>query len=75
MGIPFNDMVTQQCSGHLKMQSASGKGPERTAYIAADNIDRPPLGNIVSSVQVLLAGAPQLELEFAFNGANGWLEF
>ena len=65
MGIPFIDMVTQQCGGHLELQSASGKGTELTAYFAADNIDRPPLGDIVSSVQVLLAGAPQLELEFA----------
>ena len=75
MGIPFIDMVTQQCGGHLELQSALGKGTELTAYFAADNIDRPPLGDIVSSVQVLLAGAPQLELEFAYNGAKGSLVF
>lgn len=56
MGIPFIDMVTQQCGGHLELQSALGKGTELTAYFVADNIDRPPLGDIVSSVQVLLAG-------------------
>ena len=75
MGIPFIDMVTQQCGGHLELQSAPWKGTELTAYFAADNIDRPPLGDVVSSVQVLLAGAPQLELEFAYNGANGALVF
>lgn len=75
MGIPFIDMVTQQCGGHLELQSAPGKGTELTAYFAADNIDRPPLGDIVSSVQVLLAGAPQLELIFAYNGAKGSLVF
>ena len=42
MGIPFIDMVTQQCGGHLELQSAPGKGTELTAYFAADNIDRPP---------------------------------
>ena len=41
MGIPFIDMVTQQCGGHLELQSAPGKGTELTAYFAADNIDRP----------------------------------
>jgi hypothetical protein len=75
MGIPFIDMVAQQCGGHLELQSAPGKGTELAAYFAADNIDRPPLGDIVSSVQVLLAGAPRLDLEFAYNGAKGSLVF
>lgn len=33
MGIPFIDMVTQQCGGQLELQSAPGKGTELTAYL------------------------------------------
>ncbi len=50
MGIPFIDMVTQQCGGHLEISSQKGSGTVLTAYFAKDNIDRPPLGEIVASI-------------------------
>ncbi len=75
MGIPFMDMVTQQCGGHLEIKSAPGKGTELAAYFARDNIDRPPLGDIVSSICVLLAGAPQADVLFTYTGAGGQMVF
>ena len=66
MGIPFMDMVTKQCGGHLLIQSRKGKGTVVEAAFAKDNIDRPPLGDIVSSIKVLLVGTPYLELKFIY---------
>lgn len=75
MGIAFIDMQTQQCGGHLDIISAPGEGTELAAYFAADNIDRPPLGDLVGSILVLLAGAPQLELDLYYCGARGRMHF
>lgn len=73
MGIPFMDMVTKQCGGHLQIKSCKGKGTVVEAAFEKDNIDRPPLGDIVSSIKVLLVGAPYLELKFTYKiGALGF---
>ncbi len=66
MGIPFIDMVTRQCGGHLDITSVKGSGTVLKAYFEKDNIDRPPLGNIAKSIKVLLAGAPWLDLIFSY---------
>lgn len=71
LGIPFMDMVTQQCGGRLDIASEPCKGTELAAYFAADNIDRPPLGDLADSIAVLLAGAPQIELRFKYSCAGG----
>lgn len=73
MGIPFIDMVAQQCGGHLDIKSIEDEGTVIKAYFAKDNIDRPPLGNIVESIKVLLVGAPWLDVIFTYkNGAKAF---
>jgi hypothetical protein len=73
MGIPFIDMVCQQCGGHLDINSVEEEGTTIKAYFAKDNIDRPPLGNIVESIKVLLVGAPWLDVVFTYqNGDKGF---
>lgn len=66
MGIPFIDMVSQQCGGHLDIKSVEDEGTIIKAYFVKDNIDRPPLGDIVESIKVLLVGAPWLDLIFTY---------
>lgn len=73
MGIPFIDMVSQQCGGHLDIKSVEGEGTLIKAYFTKDNIDMPPLGDIVESIKVLLVGAPWLDVVFIYR--NGAKEF
>ncbi len=75
MGIPFIDMVAQQCEGRLDLQSTLGKGTIIKAYFAKDNIDRPPLGNIVETIKVLLVGAPQIDLLFTYAKGEEKMQF
>lgn len=75
MGIPFMDMVTQQCGGHLDIISQVGKGTEVAAYFEAGNIDISPLGNIVESIKVLLVGAPYIDLDFSYICQGGVMSF
>lgn len=75
MGIPFIDMVTQQCGGHLDISSVKGQGTLIEAYFAKDNIDRPPLGNIIETIKVLLAGAPWIDLIFTYQQGSASITF
>ncbi len=71
MGIPFMDMVTAQCGGSFDIKSEPGKGTVVKATFKADNIDRPPLGDIAGSIAVLLAGAPGVGLVFTYSAEGG----
>lgn len=53
MGIPFMDMVTSQCGGYFDIKSQPGEGTVVKAAFKADNIDRPPLGDIAGSIAAL----------------------
>lgn len=75
MGIPFMDMVTAQCGGYFDIKSAPGEGTTVKAAFKADNIDRPPLGDIAGSIAVLLAGAPGLNLVFTYSADSGSFVF
>lgn len=75
MGIPFMDMVTAQCGGYFDIKSAPGEGTTVKAAFKADNIDRPPLGDIAGSIAVLLAGAPGLNLIFTYAASGGCFVF
>ncbi|WP_405381690.1 ATP-binding protein [Phascolarctobacterium sp.] len=75
LGIPFVDMVTQQCDGHLNIKSTLGKGTEVAAYFAAGHLDIPPMGDLGSSVAVLLAGAPNINLRFDYTSPAGSFVF
>lgn len=75
MGIPFLDMVTQQCGGYLNITSNVGQGTSIEAYFKADNIDRPPLGNLIDSLRVLLVGIlNDVDIEFIYtNGSKSMI--
>ncbi len=75
MGIPFIDMITKQCGGYLRIESCPGKGTSIEAAFEKENIDRPPLGDIASSLKVLLVGNPSVELKFSYKIADCYFEF
>lgn len=62
LGIPLVDMASQQSGGELIITSKVGKGTFLKATFLKDNIDRPPLGNIVETIKVILVGNPKLHL-------------
>lgn len=73
LGIPFIDMMTQQCGGYLNLTSKEGQGTLLEAAFAKDNIDRPPLGDLPSTMKVLLVGAPTLDFTLTYKqGEDGF---
>lgn len=60
LGLPFLKQSAELCGGSLSLDSVPGEGTTLVAVFAYDCIDRPPLGNIPSTLVTLLAGAPNV---------------
>ena len=58
LGLPFLKQSAELCGGFLRLDSEPGKGTTLEAAFALDAIDRPPMGNIPSTLVTLLAGSP-----------------
>lgn len=60
LGIPFLRQSAELCEGEFKLESTLGEGTSVLATFRYDSIDRPPLGDIPSSVMTLLVEAPRI---------------
>ena len=54
MGIPLFKMAAEQTGGGLEIKSELGVGTEVRAYFKTDSVDFTPLGDIASTVQMLI---------------------
>lgn len=55
MGIPFLNDTCEMCGGYLNIESEVGVGTKVKAVMEYDSIDRPPLGDIASTLLNLFA--------------------
>ncbi len=54
MGIPLFKMAAEQTGGRLEIKSELGVGTEVRAYFMTDSVDFTPLGDVASTVQMLI---------------------
>lgn len=54
MGIPLFKMAAEQTGGKLEIKSELGVGTEVRAYFKTDSVDFTPLGDVASTVQMLI---------------------
>lgn len=64
LGIPLLAAAARACEGDLEVASRRGEGTTVTARIRASHVDRQPLGNMAATLVTLMAGAPEVELEY-----------
>ena len=70
MGIPLFKLAAEQTGGNLTIESVSvedspdAHGTSLTATFRTDSIDFAPLGNIVSTVCVIIQGHPEIDYSF-----------
>lgn len=62
LGIPFFQMAAELSRGSVTLHSAPGAGTSVTGRFVRSHIDRPPLGDVDATLQVLLLGSPRLDL-------------
>jgi hypothetical protein len=64
MGLALLAEATRAAGGELRLQSKPGEGTSVCASFRHGHIDRAPLGDLETTLMVLLAGHPELRIRF-----------
>ena len=72
MGLPLLKMAAEQTGGSLSITSTLGEGTEVEALFVKDHIDCPPLGDMASTVSMLMGAVPaECDLRYVYSTAAG----
>ncbi len=74
MGIPLLAEAARAAGGRLGIESSPGKGSRICAEFRYHHIDRAPVGDIETTLMVLLAGHPDLVIRFTHSVAGETFE-
>jgi hypothetical protein len=66
LGLPMLKETAEQAGGSLAVASAPGKGTEVRARMVLDHIDRPPLGDLNETLQIVIAAHPGVIFDIAY---------
>ena len=64
LGLPLMKMEAQMSGGDLTIESEVGVGTTVKTWFDPNNIDMPPLGDLVSSIITLIQGSPEIDFVF-----------
>lgn len=64
LGIPLLNDNCQLCEGYLDISSEVGKGTVLKSMMAYDHIDRPPMGDIASTMSGLISSNEDIEFNY-----------
>lgn len=72
LGIPFIEQTCQMCGGKLEIKSRERVGTYVKASMEYNNIDRPPLGDICSTIQAIIVSNPNIDFIYThfYNNKN-----
>ena len=74
MGLPLLKMAAEQTGGELRISSSTEKGNSGTSLSATfdtKSIDCMPLGDIISTICILIAGSPEVDFVFTDTRPKG----
>jgi hypothetical protein len=66
LGLPMLRETAEQAGGSLVVTSALGKGTKVLARMVLDHIDRPPLGDINETLQIVITTNPGVIFDIAY---------
>ena len=75
LGIPLFQAAAQAAGGDLTIESELGKGTVVRAMFEYSNIDRQPLGDMASTILLLVQGNPQVDFVYRHRTDLGQFEF
>ncbi|MCS7233702.1 MAG: ATP-binding protein [Synergistetes bacterium] len=61
LGLPIFAQVAEGCGGSLTIDSEKGKGTKVTVQMKLNHIDRPPLGDLSSTILTIIAGHADID--------------
>ena len=74
LGLPLFAAMVKRCAGEFKITSTPDKGTKIAALMALKHWDKPPLGDMASSLVTLIAGNPGVDFVYQHRrGANEYL--
>jgi anti-sigma regulatory factor (Ser/Thr protein kinase) len=66
LGIPLLAQAAEECNGKFSIESEVGKGTVITAEFQHSHVDIKPLGDIGSTMTVLIGGHPEIDFLFSY---------
>ncbi|MBR4342926.1 MAG: ATP-binding protein [Lachnospiraceae bacterium] len=67
LGVPFFKMAAESTGGSFEILSEQGKGTKVTSVFVLSSIDRMPLGDMVSTVHMLITQNGKMDLVYRYN--------
>ena len=64
LGIPLLNDTCKNCNGNLSILSKIGRGTKVLAQMQLSHIDRPPMGNLVSTIVTLMTSEDGIEYDY-----------
>ena len=64
LGVPFFKMAAEMAEGEFSIRSKLGEGTTTTATFRLSHIDRMPLGDIASTMQMLICSHEDVNVEY-----------
>jgi hypothetical protein len=71
MGIPLFKLAAEQSGGRLDISSRLSEGTTLRAYFALSSIDRPPLGDMGSTMALLISASPDIRFLYTHTTDTG----
>ena len=65
LGLPLLKLASEQTGGHMEVRSELGVGTTVTATFDTRHIDFTPIGDIISTLTVLIMGSPDIDFRFS----------
>ncbi len=75
LGLPLLADAARRSGGHLNLESQEGKGTTVRATFGLNHVDRQPMGNIISTLIVLIAGNSDVDFFFKYRHNDRQSEF
>lgn len=72
LGLPLLRLTAEQTGGRMDIQSQEGAGTTVRAEFQLSHIDCPPLGDLASTIALLIQGAP--EIRWTYRHTTPWGE-
>ena len=66
LGLALLRQTAEMCGGAFHIHSAPGRGTGVTASMRLSHVDRPPLGDLDSTVLALCAATPAVDVQFDY---------
>jgi signal transduction histidine kinase len=75
LGLALLRQTAEMCAGKFRVESKVGVGTAVTATMQLSHIDRPPVGDLNSTILSLCAAAPTVDVRLSYRSDEGSFEF